>query len=338
LTAWLAASACGPAGGPDVLGRLRQAAGPYAGGLDVAVALSVSQAQSYQSQYGISWCGAYVGGACNGGSGWTAPTLTALAQGTGWKFMPIYVGQQDSSICSSSTLTGAQGTADGQDTVAVMGQYAWAPDAGIPVCLDIESGTYAGNPSATLAYVSAWADAVHAGGYKAYVYSSPAAINAFASSSLPIDAVWMADWTYSPNTFQADLSPYDVTSVTAFTNHDRAWQYCDGTVDSDTADLVLAPAPGQTNVPPLDAGSAADSGTVGDAGSMADAGDAGSTGDAGTASDTGDAGPSADGGTPQGTVQGCASASGDGVWVAALLGLAWLTGSGRRAAGGWRRS
>jgi MYXO-CTERM domain-containing protein len=240
---------CGPGQGTGVFGHVRQAAGSYAGGLDVAGALSVSQAQSYQTNDGITWSGAYIGGACNGGSGWTKSVLTSISQATGWTYMPIYVGQQDSSICSASTLTAPQGTADGQDTVTVMGQYAWVPDGGIPVCLDVEAGTYSNNPSSTLSYVQAWADAVHAGGYKAYVYSSPDAINAFAAMSLPIDAVWIADWTYPSNSFEQNLSPYGITSVTAYTNHDRAWQYCDGTVDSDTADLVLAPPPGQTIAP-----------------------------------------------------------------------------------------
>ncbi len=233
---------CGPEG-PD-LGWTSQAATPGSPGVDRAGVFSTTEAQNLKSQYGVQWTGAYVGGPCNGGSGWTASAITAIYNATGWKFMPIYVGQT-ANVCGAATFTSAQGTTDGNDAVTIMGQYNWAPNGGIPICLDYE----AQNPSTT-SYVSAWIAAVHGGGYKAYVYSNPSNLNAFSSAGVAMDGIWVADWYYS--SFQSGISPYSVTGVNGFTSGDRAWQYAsDNTVgvDWDTADITLAPAPGQINAP-----------------------------------------------------------------------------------------
>jgi hypothetical protein len=240
-------SACGPdLPGPE-LEQKGFALSPGLPGVDRAGVISVSEAQALISADQIAWSGAYVGGPCNGGSGWTKSAMVTLSQATNWQYMPIYVGQQASSICGSSTLTSGQGTTDGNDTVTIMGQYAWAANTGIPVCLDVEGGT--AGVSGVSAYVQAWATAVHAGGYKAYVYSSPSGLVSFAQAGLPIDGAWIAEWPYS--SFQAGLSPYAETTVNPyFTNHNRAWQYAGaGNYDYSTSDLVLAPPPGQTLAP-----------------------------------------------------------------------------------------
>src|SRR5579862_2913233 len=180
----VAVASCGPRETDPRFGGIEQAAGAYPEGLDRAGALSVSEAQAQVNANGITWSGAYIGGPCNGGSGWTPTVLTQLPQAVGWKFMPIYVGQT-SSVCSSSTFTAAQGTIDGNEAVSIMGTYSWAANGGIPVCLDFEGQ----NPPST-AYVGAWVSAVHAGGYKAYVYSNPSNLNAL-GTGLGIDGVWI---------------------------------------------------------------------------------------------------------------------------------------------------
>jgi hypothetical protein len=238
----LAVVSCGPAG-PDE-GWSSQALSAGSPGVDRAGVFSTSEAQNLKSQYGVQWTGAYVGGPCNGGSGWTSSALTAIYNATGWKFMPIYVGQT-ACVCGAANFSSGQGTTDGNDAVTIMGQYNWAPNGGIPICLDYE----AQNPSTT-AYVSAWIAAVHAGGYKAYVYSNPDNLNAFTSANVSMDGIWVADWYYS--SFQSGISPYSVTGVNGYTSGDRAWQYAsDNTVgvDWDTADITLAPPPGQINAP-----------------------------------------------------------------------------------------
>jgi Domain of unknown function (DUF1906)/Repeat of unknown function (DUF346) len=242
-------AACGgfPPQDDAVAGSSDLQAGPAAPGLDNASAISVADAVHYKSQYGIAWSGAYIGGPCNGGSGWTASVLASINHATGWQFMPIYVGQNGPGLGCPTNLTSGQGAADGQDAVSIMRDYDWAPHANIPVCLDVESETYGGDPGGTTAYVHAWLDAVHAGGYLAYVYGNPDTLIGFAHDGLPIDGVWVANWEFGG--FTAGLSPYSDSSLPNSLYPHRAWQYTDsgGGMDYDTANILLAPAPGQAN-------------------------------------------------------------------------------------------
>ena len=222
-------------------------------GVDRAGAFAMSEASALQSSYGVQWTGVYIGGACSAGSGWTKSLLTSLATSFGWTFMPIYVGQQSSSICGASTLTSTQGTSDGNDAASVMQTFGWQPNQQIPVCLDFEAGSYTGDPTSATAYVQAWRDAVRTAGYLAYVYSSPTALNGMFSAGVTFDGVWPASWLY---TGFANVAPDDLTQLGSnYTNMDRAWQYAGsfavsgaGSVDGDTSDLLLAPAPGGTNL------------------------------------------------------------------------------------------
>ncbi|HUJ61241.1 MAG TPA: glycoside hydrolase domain-containing protein [Kofleriaceae bacterium] len=222
-------------------------------GVDRASAFSETEAKTLADSDGVKWTGVYIGGPCSAGSGWTKTLLTQLASSVGWTFMPIYVGQQTSSICGRDTLTAAQGTSDGQAAVTIMASFGWAAGQNIPVCLDLEAGSYSANPSGSLAYAKAWRDAVQAGGYLAYLYSNPTAINALYDANVQFDGAWPASWFY---TGFANVSPSDLTQLgTRYNGQDRAWQYAGsfavsgaGDVDGDTSDLLLAPAPGGTNL------------------------------------------------------------------------------------------
>jgi hypothetical protein len=220
-------------------------------GVDRASEFSPAEAGVLRDQ-GVTWTGVYIGGACNGGAGWTRGGVSAIAAAVGWQFMPTYVGQQSPAICSASSLTYAQGQADGADAAAQMVAFGWAAHGEIPVALDLEAGTFGYSPVAATAYAHGWIDAVHAAGYVAYLYSSPSAIVYTSDAGLAIDGAWVASYFY---TGFANVTPEDLSQIgTRFTSHDRAWQYAGdfavagaGRVDADTADLVLAPAPGQTN-------------------------------------------------------------------------------------------
>lgn len=222
-------------------------------GVDRASAFSMAEAQTLANGHGVKWTGVYIGGACSAGSGWTKSLVTSLANQVGWTFMPIYVGQQSSSICGAHTLTAAQGTADGMDAAQVMATFGWKPNRNIPVCLDLEAGTYSASPSGAQAYAKAWRDAVRSAGYLAYLYSNPTAINAFYDANVKFDGAWPASWFY---TDFANVKPEDLTQLgTRYTNKNRAWQYAGsfpvsgaGDVDGDTSDLLLAPIPGGTNL------------------------------------------------------------------------------------------
>jgi hypothetical protein len=221
-------------------------------GADSAGAFSLAAATTLATTYNVQWSGVYIGGACSAGSGWTKSKVTSFANNLHWTFMPIYVGQQSANICGAHALTTGRGMSDGQDAANIMATYDWGPNKQIPIVLDLEGGTFNVDPTGSTNYVTGWVNAVHAAGYLAYVYSSPSAVNHF-GDGLGIDAVWIASYFYSG--FK-NLSPYDLSQIgSLFNNHNRAWQYAGdisipgvGGVDCNTSDLVLAPAPGGTNV------------------------------------------------------------------------------------------
>jgi hypothetical protein len=222
-------------------------------GVDRASAFAMSEASTLKSSYGVKWTGVYIGGPCDAGSGWTKALVASFASELGWTFMPIYVGQQTSSICGRSTVTAAQGTSDGSAAVALMKTFGWQANNKIPVCLDLEAGTYGAEPTSAVAYAKAWRDAVHASEYLAYIYSNPDGINGLASAGVTFDGAWPASWFY---TGFANVAPSDLSQLGAsYDSKNRAWQYAGafavtgaGSVDGDTSDLLLAPAPDGTNL------------------------------------------------------------------------------------------
>jgi hypothetical protein len=223
-------------------------------GVDRASAFTLGEATTLKSSDGVKWTGVYIGGPCDAGSGWTKSLVTSLATQLDWLFMPIYVGQQTSSICGADNLTAGQGTTDGNAAVSAMKSFGWDPNNKIPVVLDLEAGTYAAQSSAASAYAKAWRDAVRTAGYLAYIYSNPDGINGLMSSGVSFDGAWPASWFY---TGFANVSPSDLDQLNSGTydNDNRAWQYSGGfavsgagTVDGDTSDLLLAPIPGGTNL------------------------------------------------------------------------------------------
>ena len=220
-------------------------------GVDRASAFTLAEATNLKTNHGVKWTGVYIGGPCNGGSGWTKTLVTSLHDQVGWTFMPIYVGQQSPSICGATALNATQGAADGQAAATKMAQFGWGANKNIPVCLDLEAGSYSYSPSGSLAYARAWRDAVRAAGYLAYLYSNPTALNALYDANVKFDGAWPASWFYT--SFQ-NVKPEDLTQLgSRYTNKNRAWQYGNftvtnvGNVDGDTSDLLLAPAPGGSN-------------------------------------------------------------------------------------------
>ena len=220
-------------------------------GTDRASVFSPGEAHALAGA-GVTWTGVYLGGPCSAGSGWNRDTVLAIANAVGWSFLPTYVGQQASSICGAHDLSYARGGSDGAQAVALMGSFGWKPHGNIPVALDLEAGTWFGSPGGATDYVHGWLDAVHAGGYLGYVYSTPAALVHFADVGLAVDGAWAASYFYTG--FQ-NVSPYDLSQLgTRYTSANRAWQYSGGfgfpgagSIDADVSDLLLAPAPGKTN-------------------------------------------------------------------------------------------
>jgi hypothetical protein len=227
--------------------------------------------------------GVYIGGinrACS------QPNLTAewVAAQTeaGWHLVPTYVGlQAPTSACSScAKLTSSQATAQGVaaaiDAVEEAGAIAMGP--GSPIYFDMESYSQTSSATAaTLAFLEAWTEKLHALGYVSGVYSSSASgiedlAGQVGSGYVLPDDLWIANWNGQQNT--AD----PVVPASAWTPHRRIHQYRGGHnesyggitinvdnnyVDGETVgsatlvagdnpvgylDLAQSPAPGQVRV------------------------------------------------------------------------------------------
>jgi len=221
-------------------------------GVDRASVLTTHEARILHADHGVRWSGVYIGGACNGGSGWTKAAVENISHATGWGFMPIWVGQQSPAICGAHDLTFARGHADGVAAAHRMHEMGWGANKDIPVALDVEAGTYFSYPNSSTRYVHGWVRAVRAAGYRPYVYGSPFALNNYHDAGVRIDAVWAASYFYRH--FEA-VKPGELTQMgQRYRHHNRAWQYAGnffvsgvGNVDANTSNLLLAPRPGGTN-------------------------------------------------------------------------------------------
>jgi hypothetical protein len=177
--------------------------------------------------------GVYIGGANRACS---QPNLTAgwVAEQTeaGWHLIPTYVGlQAPTSSCTScaklsSSQATAQGAASAIDAVEEAGAVAMGP--GSPIYFDMESYSQTSSATAaTLAFLEAWTEKLHALGYLSGVYSSSASgIEDLAGQvgsgyTLP-DDIWIANWNGQQNT----LDP--AVPASAWTPHRRIHQYRGG--------------------------------------------------------------------------------------------------------------
>ncbi|HEX6754047.1 MAG TPA: DUF1906 domain-containing protein [Solirubrobacterales bacterium] len=177
--------------------------------------------------------GVYIGGlnrACS------QPNLTeewvSEQVAEGWHLIPTYVGlQAPTSACTSCaklspTLASVQGIAAARDAVADAQAIGMGP--GSPIYFDMEAYTRTSSATkATLTFLGAWTDQIHALGYTSGVYSSSASGIADLADqvgeeySLP-DDLWFANWNGNRNA----LDPYIPT--TAWTAHQRIHQYRGG--------------------------------------------------------------------------------------------------------------
>ncbi|HEU5104717.1 MAG TPA: DUF1906 domain-containing protein [Solirubrobacterales bacterium] len=177
--------------------------------------------------------GVYIGGvnrACSQPN-LTASWVTAQTE-AGWHLIPTYVGlQAPTSACSScAKLTSSQATAQGiaaaVDAVEEAGAVAMGP--GSPIYFDMESYSQTSSATtATLAFLEAWTNKLHALGYVSGVYSSSASgIEDLAGQlgsgyELP-DDIWVANWNGQQNTADPALP------ASAWTPHQRIHQYRGG--------------------------------------------------------------------------------------------------------------
>lgn len=174
--------------------------------------------------------GVYIGGANRACS---QPNLTsswvATVTEAGWHLIPTYVGlQAPTSSCSScaklsSSQATSQGAAAALDAVAQASAVAIGP--GSPIYFDMESySRTASATAATLAFLEAWTNKLHALGYLSGVYSSSSSgiadlADAIGSGYTEPDDLWIANWNGS----QTTTDP--VVPSNAWTPHQRIHQY-----------------------------------------------------------------------------------------------------------------
>jgi hypothetical protein len=208
------------------------AASTYAGpGFDACTAPSRRSMTAWASSP-YRAIGVYIGGLNRGCS---QPNLTASwvseQIAAGWNLIPTYVGLQaptsscDSCAKLSASSATAQGVAAAEDAVEQARAVAIGP--GSPIYFDMES--YARTTSAsnaTLAFLAAWTNQLHAFGYESGVYSSGASGIADMVDQLgtgyPLpDDLWSANW----NGRATAADPY--VPSTAWIGH-RIHQYSGG--------------------------------------------------------------------------------------------------------------
>lgn len=215
---------------------------PVAGGSEAFTGLGFDACSAPSSRTMLAWAsspyraiGVYIGGANRACS---QPNLTSTWVGdqvaAGWHLIPTYVGlQAPTSSCSScamlsSSLSKAttQGTEAAEDAVAEAQSVGMGP--GSPIYFDMESYTRTTSATAaTLTFLSAWTEQLHALGYVSGTYSSGASGIADLGRAiggpytLP-DDLWSANWNNAQNT----LEPY--LPSTAWPSHQRIHQYRGG--------------------------------------------------------------------------------------------------------------
>lgn len=181
--------------------------------------------------------GVYIGGE---NSACTQPNLTAswvsAETAAGWHLIPTYVGLQsptsscDSCAKLSPSRASLQGAEAAEDAVAEATAIAIGP--GSPIYFDMESYTpTASSTAATLAFLEAWTERIHALGYVSGVYSSTGSgisdlAAAYGTGYLSPDDIWLANWNNQQST--ADPS----VPSTAWPSHQRIHQYRGGHDDT----------------------------------------------------------------------------------------------------------
>jgi hypothetical protein len=215
---------------------------PVAGGSEQFIGLGFDACSAPSSRTMSAWAsspyraiGVYIGGANRACS---QPNLTSTWVGdqvaAGWHLIPTYVGlQAPTSSCSSCaklspSLSKAtvQGIEAAEDAVADAQSVGMGP--GSPIYFDMEAYTRTTSATAaTLTFLSAWTEQLHALGYVSGTYSSGASGIADLGRAiggpytLP-DDLWSANWNGAQNT----LEPY--LPSTSWASHQRIHQYRGG--------------------------------------------------------------------------------------------------------------
>lgn len=188
--------------------------------VDTAYAESDAMMTSWRDRAGASAIGVYIGRPGDAVNIWS-PEDVRRAAAIFDMVLPIYAGRQQSGLSLSN------GHADGLEAVGNAIERGFG--LGSIIGLDVEAGSYSGNPGPMADYITGWVQGIQERGYKAMVYSSAECLQAIWNRSPRTDFPWLAHWLYPggqgdvDHSVQAD-SPQDLQGLWPL----RAWQYCGG--------------------------------------------------------------------------------------------------------------
>ena len=202
--------------------------------------------------------GTYLGGvnwACSYGN-FTADWVQQVAA-EGWRFIPIWVGEQ----ASCSTIQGAalinpadaaaEGTAEAASAVSTAESFGYGKGSTIYYDMEGYDNSNATCGQGVLTFLSAWTQGLHAAGYLSGVYSSAGsgitdlAAQYGGTTYTSPDDIWIADWDGDP------VLPDPYVPAADWANGQRLRQYAGGhnetwggaTINIDS-DVIGAPVSG----------------------------------------------------------------------------------------------
>jgi subtilisin family serine protease len=206
--------------GPTVIGVPAAVVGvtPVAAelGFDTCEAPATSTMATWKNASPYTTVGIYIGGenrAC-ANLALDSPSWVSTVRAQGWRMLPIYVGLQAPCISFGATqisrdgfVAAIQGIVAANDAVAEAGLAGL--QAGSPIYFDMEAydNTDTGCVAAVRNFVSGWVARLHQLGYVAGLYSSLCSgildqASVYNNPSFHrLDAVWIAAWNGTPNTF-----------------------------------------------------------------------------------------------------------------------------------------
>lgn len=177
---------------------------------------AVAAARISQNNGGAGWA-VYIGGARNGGVGWTPDVVRNMALAGVQDFLPIWVGPQilpAQNINDASLLSYGKGGLDAQSVIALLKIFGFGVGCG--VAIDIEETTISGSVGGAAAYVAGFCDTLRSSSsHTPLVYCPASAIGILPGASY----YWAADWVQN--------DPPDMAHLRSATlsNNVLLWQY-----------------------------------------------------------------------------------------------------------------
>jgi Domain of unknown function (DUF1906) len=188
-------------------------------GFDACTAPSETALSAWGTASPFGAVGVYIGGAnmacsqVNLSAAWVSAESAA-----GWHLVPIYVGlQAPGNGCRCAPISASAATTEG--TAAAQDAVAQAQTLGIgtgnPIYFDMEGYTRStATTAAVLAFLEAWTEQLHLGGYESGVYSSGASgisdlVSQVGTTYVEPDDIWIADWNGQQTTVDAYVPATD---------------------------------------------------------------------------------------------------------------------------------